>query len=78
METAKIVGRNIRAFRQWKGLSQGDLSKKCNLHRVYISSIERGAGNITLDNLTKIATALEIELHVLLMEGAYKWIKQYK
>ena len=75
MEITKIIGMNIRAFREWRGMSQTELGKKCKLHRVYIGSIERGERNISVENLTKLAGALNIETHILLMTDAHKWIK---
>lgn len=51
---------NVRQIRQEKKLSQEELAFACNLHRTYISDIERGRRNISIDNIEKIATALEI------------------
>lgn len=51
---------NVRKIRQEKNLSQEELAFACNLHRTYISDIERGKRNVSIDNIEKIATALEI------------------
>lgn len=55
----EVVSGNIRWLRQAKGWSQEQLAEKCALHRTYIGAIERGEGNITLDTLDRIATALD-------------------
>jgi transcriptional regulator with XRE-family HTH domain len=76
MDTKKIAGQNIRAFRNLRGISQADLGMKVKLHGPYIGAVERGERNISLDNLTKIANALDVPIHILLIEDAYLWLKQ--
>jgi transcriptional regulator with XRE-family HTH domain len=76
MEIRKVVGKNVRAFRHWRGLSQVELGQKSKLHRVYIGAIERGEQNVSLDNILKIADALDIQSHILLIEDAFRWIKK--
>lgn len=51
----------IKYFRKINNLSQEQLAEKANLDRTYISGIERGRRNITLDSLDKIIVALEID-----------------
>jgi len=55
-----IVAQNIRKLRAEKGLSQEVFAEMCGLHRTYIGSIERTERNVSVDNLEKIASALEI------------------
>lgn len=50
------------------GLSQEKFAEKCGLHRTYISSIECYRRSISLDNIQKIADALEIETYELFLE----------
>jgi transcriptional regulator with XRE-family HTH domain len=59
-------GKNIREIRMKKGLSQEQLSFKAELHRTYIGMVERAEKNITLINIEKISTALEVEISELL------------
>lgn len=59
-------GENIRDSRKKQKLSQEQLSFKADLHRTYIGMIERAEKNITLLNIEKIATALEVEIIELL------------
>jgi len=51
------------------GVSQAELATRAGLHRTYISEVERGAQNITIETLSKIADALETTVLVL-MEDA--------
>lgn len=52
----------MREERHKKGLSQEELATRSGLHRTYIGMIERAEKNITLENISKIATALTLEI----------------
>ncbi len=56
------VGKRIKELRQKQGLSQEDFAFKCDLDRTYITSLERGKRNISLENLEKIANAFNMSL----------------
>ena len=56
----------MRDLRKERGLSQEQLAFKADLHRTYIGMIERAEKNITLINIEKIATALEINFNDLM------------
>ena len=56
----KKFGEKLKEIRIQKGLSQEKLAFKSGLHRTYISDIERGARNVSLVNIEKIAKALGI------------------
>jgi len=60
------IGNRIKELRLKSELSQEKLSFACELDRTYIGSVERGERNISLINLNKIATALNITLPELL------------
>lgn len=49
-----------------RGLSQEKLAELASLHRTYISLVERGERNITIDNMEKLALALGVQLRELL------------
>lgn len=55
-------GKVIQELRINIGYSQEKLGEKANLHRTYIGMIERGEKNISLLNIKKIASALNISL----------------
>lgn len=61
MDVRKRVGKNVAKIRKLKGLSQEDLAFECDLHRTYISGVERGIRNPTVVVLDKIAKALEVK-----------------
>jgi len=54
------VASAIRHFRSESGLSQEELADKAGLDRTYLSGVERGVRNITLDSLELIILALGI------------------
>ena len=67
MNILKTFGTNVRTIRESRGLSQEALADKADLHRTYISDIEHFQRNISLDNIQKLATALEVKPYELLM-----------
>lgn len=62
MEIKKQFGKRIRELRHEEKLSQEQLANKCKLHRTYIGNVERGEKNISLENIEKIAMALEVKM----------------
>lgn len=61
-KTRYLVARNIRSLRSPLNWSQERLAEVSGLHRTYIGAVERCERNISLDNLTKIAMALNVSL----------------
>jgi len=59
-DSARIVAENVKRLRLQPGWSQEDCAEKCNLHRTYIGSVERGERNITLATLDTIAAAFGV------------------
>lgn len=66
MEVVRLLGRNVRAFRRERGLSQEELAHRAEMERSYISDIERGTRNPSVKALGKLAAALQIEAWQLL------------
>ena len=55
-------GQKVRNERTKLGLSQEELASRAGVHRTYVGMIERAEKNITLENIQKIAGALNIKL----------------
>ena len=68
MDIVKIFGTNLKKYRSEKGLSQEELAEKSGLHRTYISAIECFRRSIALENVQRIADALNIETYKLFLE----------
>ena len=69
MDILGVFGDNVRKYRQERHLSQEVFAQKCGLHRTYISAVERHKRSISLNNIQKIADALEIETYKLFLEN---------
>ena len=55
-------GKAVRKIRSEQGISQEELADLCGLHRTYISDVELGKRNLSLENIEKIAFALKYSL----------------
>lgn len=58
--TRAVLADNIRRLRLRCGWSQEQLAEQCGLHRTYVGAIERGERNLGLDNLERLARALNV------------------
>ena len=67
--TLEKFGQKVREERHRLGLSQEELASRAGVHRTYIGMIERAEKNITLENIEKIAKALEIPLEKIMNLG---------
>lgn len=68
MDIVKVFGMNVKRYRQARGISQEAFAEKCGLHRTYISAVECYRRSISLENIQRIANALEIETYKLFLE----------
>ncbi|MBC7820703.1 MAG: helix-turn-helix transcriptional regulator [Planctomycetaceae bacterium] len=59
-------GARLRELRKQQGVSQESLADAAGLHRTYVSSVERGERNISLENIDRLATALDVALSELM------------
>ncbi|TAN42580.1 MAG: XRE family transcriptional regulator [Nitrospirae bacterium] len=62
MNERKLIGQRIQELRKKQGLSQEELSEKAATSPNYLSRIERGTENPTLDMLIKLSRALKVEM----------------
>ncbi|HDO34205.1 MAG TPA: XRE family transcriptional regulator [Chromatiales bacterium] len=63
--TRQRLARRVRRYRQQRRGSQEVLAELSGLHRTYIGAVERAERNLSLDNVEKIATALEVSVGAL-------------
>lgn len=61
----RLFGQRIKKIRKEKGISQEELAFSCGLHRTYISDVERGTRNVSIDNIYKLSRALDVSLKYL-------------
>lgn len=68
MDIVKVFGNNLKKYRISMGLSQEAFADRCGMHRTYISAIECYRRSISLENIQRIADALEVETYKLFLE----------
>src|SRR5579872_2461342 len=64
-----IIGDQLRAIREEKKLSQGEIEKRSGLLRCYISRVENGHTVPSIQTLEKMARALEVPMYELFYDG---------
>ena len=62
MDIKKMIGERIKELRGRKNVTQEQLSEKVEINVKYLSSIERGKENPTLDVFIRIAKALDVDI----------------
>ncbi len=67
MQLIHVFSSNVKYYRQSRNLSQEKLAELSGLHRTYISALERERRNISIDNIQKIAKALNVDAYLLFM-----------
>lgn len=67
MNIREIFALNLRTLRNARGLSQEELAHRANIHRTYISSLERCVYSPTIDMVDGIAQILGVEAFELLV-----------
>jgi CheY-like chemotaxis protein/DNA-binding XRE family transcriptional regulator len=61
-DAKKRFGSSVKIWRNQLGLSQEELAERSDLHRTYISDVERGARNLSLLSMEKLAAALQVSI----------------
>lgn len=72
MDVKKKIGQRIKDLREKKSMSQKDLAYAADLDRSYIASIENGQRNVSIVNIEKIATALDVNIKDFFNDGSFK------
>jgi transcriptional regulator with XRE-family HTH domain len=65
-----LLGAAIRRKRIILGISQRELAKRSGLHRTYISDLERGARNPSIQSIEKLAHALQVSVAKLFQDAS--------
>ena len=65
-----LLGHAIKAHRSSLGISQEELAHRSGLHRTYISDLERGARNPSIESIEKLARALHVSVAKLFQAGS--------
>jgi transcriptional regulator with XRE-family HTH domain len=64
-----VIGERLKALREQKNMSQGDIEKRTGLLRVYISRVENGHTVPAIETLEKFARALDMPLYHIFYDG---------
>jgi transcriptional regulator with XRE-family HTH domain len=64
-DVKKLFGAAVRLRRDNLGISQEELAGRAGLHRTYISDVERGARNVSLESIHRLADALQVPMSLL-------------
>jgi two-component system response regulator len=65
-----LLGNAIKSTRSALGISQEELAARAGLHRTYVSDVERGVRNPSIESVEKLAAALELSLPTLFEKTA--------
>jgi transcriptional regulator with XRE-family HTH domain len=66
MDIKEKFGQRVKTLRKEKGMSQEELAEKSGLNRPYISAIEQGKRNVSLEVMEKLAVAMGLEMRELI------------
>ena len=61
-EVSLRFGEKLRKLRKERGISQEELGGRAGLHRTYVSSVERGERNVSLETIDKLARGLGLPM----------------
>jgi transcriptional regulator with XRE-family HTH domain len=67
MDAVVLLGLNVRKYRKLRGMTQEELGLETEMERSYVSDLERGTRNPSVRALGRLAEALQVEPHMLLM-----------
>jgi transcriptional regulator with XRE-family HTH domain len=67
MDAVQLLGKNVRRYRKDRGMTQEQLALEAEMERSCVSDLERGTRNPSVRALDRLAKALDVEPHQLLM-----------
>ena len=67
MDVVQLLGVNVRYHRKLRGMTQDQLAASTEMERSYVSDLERGTRNPSVLALGRLAKALAVQPHQLLM-----------
>ncbi len=67
MDAVVLLGLNVRKYRKQRGMTQEELGLDTEMERSYVSDLERGTRNPSVRAVERLAKALGVAPHVLLM-----------
>jgi transcriptional regulator with XRE-family HTH domain len=67
MRLAEIFGKRVREVRHERGWTQEQLAFEAGVKRAYLSEIENGQRNVSLDVVEKLSKALDVSPHNLML-----------
>jgi|ERR1700733_402877 transcriptional regulator with XRE-family HTH domain len=67
--TTMEIGERLKALREQKDMSQGDVEKRTGLLRCYISRVENGHTVPAIETIEKLARALEVPMYAVFYEA---------
>jgi len=62
LSAREVFGQNLRRARRLKDISQEELALRADLTRTYVSEVERGVRNVSIDNMGLLAEAIGVPL----------------
>jgi len=78
MNAKNFIGKRIQELRKRQGLSQEQIAEKAEISSNYLSRIECGKENPTLDMLIKLASALNVEIWAMFITGHLEGLDEVK
>lgn len=67
MDAVVLLGLNVRKYRKQRGMTQEELGLDTEMERSYVSDLERGTRNPSVRAVERLAKALGVAPHILLM-----------
>ena len=72
MDIKQKIGKRIKELRTIRKISQEELAARANIDRTYVNSVENGKRNISIINIEKIASGLEVSIQEFFKDTKFK------